>query len=67
MSSNQKSEIEDKQAKASQIEGEHVDRVAERANRLAKLENFKSAGIHPYPARFEKTMDVQEVLQKAEG
>lgn len=67
MSSNQKSEAEEKQGKGSQIEGEPVDRVAERANRLAKLENFKSAGIHPYPARFEKTMDVQEVLQKAEG
>jgi hypothetical protein len=26
---------------------EQIDHVAERANRLAKLENFKKAGIHP--------------------
>lgn len=40
-----------------------IDRVAERANRLAKLEAFKAAGIHPHPARFDKTID----LKKAHG
>jgi len=40
-----------------------TDRVAERANRLAKLEAFKAAGIHPYPARFEKTIDLKDVAR----
>ncbi|MFO0416910.1 MAG: lysine--tRNA ligase [Pseudomonadota bacterium] len=43
-------------------EGDVVDQVAERANRLAKLENFKQAGIHPYPARFEKAIDIATAL-----
>jgi len=46
---------------------EVVDRVAERANRLAKLENFKKAGLHPYPARFEKGMDIADVQKLEEG
>lgn len=48
-------------------EEEVVDHVAERANRLAKLENFKAAGVHPYPERFEKTLDVVQVLELNEG
>lgn len=43
-----------------------VDQVAERANRLAKLENFKKAGVHPYPARFEKTIDLVDAKELAE-
>ena len=43
-----------------------VDPVAERANRLAKLENFKKAGVHPYPARFEKTIDLVDAKELAE-
>jgi len=43
-----------------------VDQVAERANRLTKLENFKNAGIHPYPARFEKTIDLVDAKELAE-
>jgi len=46
---------------------EPVDHVAERANRLAKLENFKKAGIHPYPERFEKALDVEKVLTLSEN
>lgn len=45
---------------------EAIDHVAERANRLAKLENFKKAGIHPYPARFEKALDIEQVLTRSE-
>lgn len=45
------------QEQSSQVE-EVVDHVAERANRLHKLEAFKQAGVHPYPARFEKTIDL---------
>jgi lysyl-tRNA synthetase class 2 len=40
---------------------EPIDSVAERANRLVKLEGFKRAGIHPYPAQFSK----QDSLEKA--
>jgi lysyl-tRNA synthetase class 2 len=43
-----------------------VDQVAERANRLVKLENFKKAGVHPYPARFEKTIDLVDAKELAE-
>lgn len=46
---------------------EVVDHVAERANRLAKLENFKKAGVHPYPARFEKGMDIVDAQKLEEG
>lgn len=46
---------------------EVVDHVAERANRLAKLENFKQAGIHPYPARFDKALDIEKVLTHNEN
>jgi lysyl-tRNA synthetase class 2 len=46
---------------------EAVDHVAERANRLAKLENFKKAGVHPYPARFDKAMDVEKALTLSEN
>jgi lysyl-tRNA synthetase class 2 len=53
------------QERAPEVE-EVVDQVAERANRLAKLENFKKAGIHPYPARFEKTLDIEQVLTHQE-
>lgn len=37
-----------------------TDRIAERANRLAKLEGFKAAGIHPYPAKFDKALDLKD-------
>ena len=53
------------QGQVNEVE-EAVDHVAERANRLAKLENFKKAGIHPYPARFEKALDIEQVLTHAE-
>lgn len=53
------------QERAPEVE-EVVDQVAERANRLAKLENFKKAGIHPYPARFEKALDIEQVLTHQE-
>ena len=43
-----------------------VDQVAERANRLIKLENFKNAGVHPYPARFEKTIDLAQAKELVE-
>jgi lysyl-tRNA synthetase class 2 len=46
---------------------EAVDHVAERANRLAKLENFKKAGVHPYPARFQKGMDIVDAQKLEEG
>jgi lysyl-tRNA synthetase class 2 len=46
---------------------EPIDQVAERANRLAKLENFKKAGIHPYPERFEKALDVEKALTLSES
>lgn len=44
-----------------------VDTVAERANRLAKLDEFKKAGVHPYPAKFEKTHALSEAKDFAEG
>ncbi len=44
-----------------------TDRVAERANRLSKLEAFKAAGIHPYPARFEKTIDLKDARELEEN
>ena len=40
-----------------------VDQVAERVNRLAKLENFKKAGVHPYPARFDKQIDLAQARE----
>jgi len=40
-----------------------VDQVAERANRLVKLENFKKAGIHPYPAKFDKEIDLVDAKE----
>jgi lysyl-tRNA synthetase class 2 len=46
---------------------ETIDHVAERSNRLAKLENFKKAGIHPYPERFEKLLDVEKALTLSEN
>ena len=46
---------------------EVIDHVAERANRLAKLENFKKAGIHPYPARFEKGLDLVDAQKLSEN
>lgn len=46
---------------------EIVDPVAERANRLAKLEEFKSAGVHPYPARFDKELSLIQALELPEG
>jgi lysyl-tRNA synthetase class 2 len=46
---------------------EVIDHVAERANRLAKLENFKKAGVHPYPARFEKTTDLVDAQKLSEN
>lgn len=46
---------------------ESIDHVAERANRLAKLENFKRAGLHPYPERFEKALDVEKALTLSEN
>jgi|GEM_PF-4408165 len=39
----------------------------ERANRLAKLEKLKSAGIHPHPERFERTHTVADILPLALG
>jgi lysyl-tRNA synthetase class 2 len=54
MSSNE--QRKEQQAPAEEV----IDHVAERANRLAKLENFKKAGVHPYPARFEKGLNVCE-------
>jgi lysyl-tRNA synthetase class 2 len=53
------------QGQVNEVE-EAIDHVAERANRLAKLENFKKAGIHPYPARFEKPLDIEQVLTRGE-
>lgn len=44
-----------------------VDQVAERANRLVKLENFKKAGVHPYPARFEKKIDLAAARELEEN
>lgn len=44
-----------------------VDQVAERANRLLKLENFKNAGVHPYPARFDKQIDLAKARELEEG
>lgn len=44
-----------------------VDQVAERANRLAKLEAFKQAGVHPYPARFDKEIDLDKAILLGEG
>ena len=44
-----------------------IDRVAERANRLAKLEAFKVAGVHPYPARFDKTTDLKQAREMGEN
>ena len=44
-----------------------VDQVAERANRLLKLENFKKAGVHPYPARFDKQIDLAKARELDEG
>lgn len=44
-----------------------TDRVAERANRLAKLEAFKAAGVHPYPARFDKSLDLKDARELAEN
>ena len=44
-----------------------VDHVAERANRLLKLENFKKAGVHPYPARFDKTIDLNVARELPEN
>jgi lysyl-tRNA synthetase class 2 len=44
-----------------------VDNVAERANRVAKLELFKQAGVHPYPARFDKQLDLAEAILRGEG
>ena len=67
MSSNQKVGKQGNRNKNEQESDEQLDHVAERANRLAKLENFKAAGIHPYPSRFEKTMQVDEVRTKEEG
>ena len=46
---------------------ETVDSVAERANRLAKLEVMKSAGIHPYPARFDKKIDLADAKLLSEN
>ena len=43
-----------------------VDLVAERATRLEKLKNFTAAGIHPYPASFEKKIDLVDARQLAE-
>ncbi len=43
-----------------------TDGVAERANRLAKLEAFKAAGVHPYPARFDKQMDLKDARELPE-
>jgi lysyl-tRNA synthetase class 2 len=45
---------------------EVIDHVAERANRLVKLENFKKAGVHPYPARFDKATDIEKALTLSE-
>lgn len=44
-----------------------VDTVAERKNRIEKLAAFKAAGIHPYPARFEKTIDLAQARSLTEG
>lgn len=44
-----------------------IDHVAERANRLLKLENFKKAGVHPYPARFEKKIELSAARELAEN
>lgn len=33
----------------------------ERQNRLEKLEKLKEVGIHPYPAKFEKTHSTQDI------
>lgn len=44
-----------------------VDTVAERANRVAKLEEFKKAGIHPYPAKFDKQHQLVDAKEFAEG
>lgn len=35
---------------------------SERADRLAKLEKIKSAGINPYPAKTERDQDIKQVL-----
>jgi lysyl-tRNA synthetase class 2 len=44
-----------------------VDTVAERANRIAKLEEFKKANIHPYPAKFDKQHQLVDAREFAEG
>jgi lysyl-tRNA synthetase class 2 len=46
---------------------ETIDHVAERANRLSKLEAMKQAGIHPYPARFDKEMDLAQAMKLEEN
>ena len=46
---------------------ETVDHVAERANRHSKLEAMKSAGVHPYPARFDKTTDLVDAKKLEEN
>ena len=43
------------------------DLPAERANRIAKLERLKAAAIHPHPERFEKTHQLKDCLECAEG
>jgi lysyl-tRNA synthetase class 2 len=46
---------------------EVIDQVAERANRLNKLNNFVSAGVHPYPARFDKKIDIADARELNEN
>lgn len=43
------------------------DLPAERANRIAKLERLKSASIHPHPERFDKSHQLKECSELAEG
>ncbi len=44
-----------------------LDPKTEQANRLAKLEKLKQAGIHPYPASFTKRQQLEEVRPLAVG
>jgi len=46
---------------------ETVDQAAERANRITKLQHFKDAGVHPYPARFDKGIELARAKELPQG